>query len=576
MNIRMQYCKTQEGHSIAYGVIGEGPPVVVAGSVWGDIHMSAVRDSIWHFYPVATRRVVLYDGLGMGASDHSSTDYSLQAKLRDLETVVNHLGLETFAIFGRFNAVPSAIAYAAAHPEKVTAIVLVNGVASGREWYSTIPAMRIAAGLSDMAEEQWEAFTMALASAVTDYRQPELAAELAGLFRSSMTASEYLSFLREFMEIDVRDLLPSIQIPTLLVNVSDRLSGVLPLMRSMAAAIPGATLMQGSVEEATLAIEQFLAETDPLSALARSESSFRTVLFTDLVGHTSMMQRLGDEKGRDVLREHERITREVLKANGGTEVKTMGDGFLASFGSVTRAVECAVALQKAFEEESMGAGEHLQVRCGLNAGEPIEEDGDLFGSAVILASRIAAKAGGGEVLVANAVRELCTGKGFLFVDRGEFVAKGFEEAVRVYEVKWRDRDDAALVEPRAKPSGLIVRGQAVRRIGGVDDAGIALTAVVENTGSIPSFVTSFMVGMREPFEAMATRYEYRTPQNKPIDALTLNIPPMGVSEPITVMAFFDRPLPYGQGGRARIAASGRQGVTPHWTDLEFQPLDTQK
>ena len=163
-------------------------------------------------------------------------------------------------------------------------------------------------------------------------------------------------------------------------------------------------------------------------------AAFRTVLFTDLVGHTEMMSRLGDEKGRDVLRDHERITREVLKANGGTEVKTMGDGFMASFGSVTKAVECAVALQRAFAERE---GEPLSVRVGLNAGEPIEEDGDLFGATVILASRIAAKAEGGEILVANAVRELSTGKGFLFSDRGEFVAKGFEEPVRVYEVSWR-------------------------------------------------------------------------------------------------------------------------------------------
>src|SRR6185436_7565033 len=86
--------------------------------------------------------------------------------------------------------------------------------------------------------------------------------------------------------------------------------------------------------------------------------TLRTVLFTDLVGHTEMMSRLGDERGRDVLREHERITREVLKANGGTEVKTMGDGFMASFGSVTKAVECSVALQRAFAER---AGEPLSI-----------------------------------------------------------------------------------------------------------------------------------------------------------------------------------------------------------------------
>jgi class 3 adenylate cyclase len=156
-----------------------------------------------------------------------------------------------------------------------------------------------------------------------------------------------------------------------------------------------------------------------------------------------MMQRLGDEAGRQVLREHERITREVLKTHGGTEVKTMGDGFMASFGSVTKAVECAIALQKAFDERNAGVGrdvppELLYVRVGLNAGEPIEEDGDLFGATVILASRIAAKAGGAEILVADTVRGLCSGKGFLFADRGEFVAKGFEEPVRVYEVSWRE------------------------------------------------------------------------------------------------------------------------------------------
>ena len=128
--------------------------------------------------------------------------------------------------------------------------------------------------------------------------------------------------------------------------------------------------------------------------------AFRTVLFTDLVGHTEMMSRLGDEAGREVLREHERITPEVLKEHGGTEVKTMGDGFMASFGSVTKAVECAVALQTAIEERNRSVGaqqppddlrdpDHhhevaapLRVRIGLNAGEPIEEDGDLFGATV--------------------------------------------------------------------------------------------------------------------------------------------------------------------------------------------------
>ena len=120
----------------------------------------------------------------------------------------------------------------------------------------------------------------------------------------------------------------------------------------------------------------------------------------------------------------------------------MGDGFMASFTSVVKAVDCAIALQRAFAERNQSASELLQVRVGLNAGEPIEEDSpdgrtDLFGETVILASRIAAAAEGGEVLASLAVRELCAGKGFLFADAGAHAMRGFEDPVRVFAVKWQ-------------------------------------------------------------------------------------------------------------------------------------------
>jgi class 3 adenylate cyclase len=151
-----------------------------------------------------------------------------------------------------------------------------------------------------------------------------------------------------------------------------------------------------------------------------------------------MMQRLGDAKGRDVLREHERITRETLKQHGGVALKTDGDSFMISFGSVTAAMDCAVALQRAFATHNETAPEPIAVRMGLNAGEPIEEDGDLFGSSVILAARIAAQAEAGEILIAEPVRHLLSGKSFAYADRGETVLKGFEDAVRLYEVRWRE------------------------------------------------------------------------------------------------------------------------------------------
>jgi class 3 adenylate cyclase len=253
----------------------------------------------------------------------------------------------------------------------------------------------------------------------------------------------YRRIFADLGKTDVTPLLSSVRAPTLVVKHTGLEYVSMDMTRRLATGIPNASMvvvegkLTEAVEQVQAAVDEFLGDTPGRPARLPEISRrfvFRTVLFTDLVGHTEMMSRLGDEKGRVVLREHERITRDVLKQHGGTEVKTMGDGFMASFGSVTKAVECAIALQHAFAERE---GEPLSVRVGLNAGEPIEEDGDLFGATVILASRIAANADGGEILVADTVRGLCSGKGFLFADRGEFVAKGIEEPVRVYEVSWR-------------------------------------------------------------------------------------------------------------------------------------------
>jgi class 3 adenylate cyclase len=162
----------------------------------------------------------------------------------------------------------------------------------------------------------------------------------------------------------------------------------------------------------------------------------RIILFTDLERSTEMMQRLGDERGRAVLREYEAITREALSAYGGSEVKTMGDSFMAWFTSAIRALECAMAIQKAFTARNEASADGLKIKCGLSAGEPIAEEDDLFGSSVILAARIADQARGGEVVLANVVRELAAGRGFLFADRGEVALRGFEDPTHLFELKW--------------------------------------------------------------------------------------------------------------------------------------------
>jgi class 3 adenylate cyclase/pimeloyl-ACP methyl ester carboxylesterase len=385
--------------------------------------------------------VVRFDPRGVGLSQRNLNDFSLEARVQDLAAVVKALRLKSFDLVGQMWSGPVAVAYAVQNPRRIRHLILSRTYARAAD----ITTRERWQPLVDLARTNWRMAAEIFAGIDNPNRSDEQIATNR-LLGEGVNGDDAARWLAQQYEVDVRELLPRIKRPTLVLNSRDDRSIRFELGRDLAARIPGAKFVEPRGRGQELS-EQIMAAISEFIGLERATKgstrggALRTVLFTDLVGHTEMMSRLGDEKGREVLREHERITREVLKAHGGTEVKTMGDGFMASFGSVTKAVECAVALQRAVEEWNAGVGARqaapLRVRCGLNAGEPIEEDGDLFGATVILASRIAAKAEGGEILVSDNVRSLCAGKGFLFADRGEFVAKGFEEPVRVYEVRWR-------------------------------------------------------------------------------------------------------------------------------------------
>jgi class 3 adenylate cyclase/pimeloyl-ACP methyl ester carboxylesterase len=485
---QIQYTRTADGASVAYYSMGEGPALVLVSPVlYSHLEYSV---TVHEFHRVGKglgrhNTIVRYDPRGVGLSDRFARDFSLEARTTDIEAVVDALALERFSLLGIAHGAHAAVSYAVRHPDKLTHMILSNPYAHGSQFRQLT---RRFDSFRDIAEEDWEGYTLMMSNVNTGFRDPERAQLLAKQMRASTTPEVLREMTQAFAETDISSLLPLVRTPTLVLSHDGTM--VLPeWAQEVAAAIPGAKLRKMGPREKdwwtdkeTFAVEEFLGIVSD-SPVATSDRDLRTVLFTDLVGHTEMMSRLGDDRGRDVLREHERITREVLKANGGTEVKTMGDGFMASFGSVTKAVECAIALQKAFAERGnpdvgarrpfsrddvavsdrgttaeqpldqghalpqtppstpnspLSTVEPLSVRVGLNAGEPIEEDGDLFGATVILASRIAAKANGGEILVADTVRGLCAGKGFLFSDRGEFVAKGIEEPVRVYEVSWRE------------------------------------------------------------------------------------------------------------------------------------------
>ncbi len=434
-----QYTTTADGVSIAWAEAGQGPALLYCGPT-PFTHVQELFAVFAAYYGALARsfRLITFDARGTGMSERDVAEVSTATLLMDAEAVIDAAKLDRFVVYADLAllALSTALQLAAALPERVTHLVLESPWQNMRELADT-PYGRT--GLA-LAEADWAVYTQTLVRVLSGWEPDNswvdpMAKAVAGWVDPAVG----LQYVRLWEATDVGDLLAGVHQPALILR-EDRSPIPARCCQRIAAKIPGAQFRQHADpnhEQWADLIRALvgLSSPEPATDAASAQSGLRTVLWTDLVGHTEMMSRLGDAKGRNVLREHERITRDVLKANGGTEVKTMGDGFMASFGSVTKAVECAIALQRAFAERD---GEPLNVRVGLNAGEPIEEDGDLFGATVILASRIAAKAEGGEILVADTVRGLCSGKGFLFADRGEFVAKGFEEPVRVYEVSWRD------------------------------------------------------------------------------------------------------------------------------------------
>ena len=168
------------------------------------------------------------------------------------------------------------------------------------------------------------------------------------------------------------------------------------------------------------------------------ETAFRTILFTDIVGSTDMTQRLGDDKAMEVLHTHDHIVRDHLKEHSGNEVKHTGDGIMASFASVARAIQAAIGIQRSLESHSAEAEHPIAVRIGVSAGEPVAERDDLFGAAVQLAARACNHAAAGSILVSTAVRELSLGKGFAFEKRGPYALKGFDQRIPLFEVLWRE------------------------------------------------------------------------------------------------------------------------------------------
>lgn len=443
MDPRIQYAQTSDGVSIAYWTLGEGTPVVLP-----PVLVSSHLELEWQipsrraFYERLAQgmRIVHYDCRGMGMSQRDVIDFSVDAATKDLDSVVNRLGLDQFSILRLPNSGVLPFAYTAQFPERVNQLVVWEGhTIDDRD----PPRAGQIDAIEPVLDVDWELYTRIRARLLVGWDGAN-APVMEDILRATHTPQSMREMNSALNAADATPYLPRIQAPTLVlyqVGIRAREQHA----RIFASRIPNANLVAVRSpaigpypnESGIVAIQEFLSPEGLEWSDLRSEADgVRIILFTDLEKHTEMMQRLGDERGRAILREYEGITREALSAYGGSEVKTMGDSFMAWFTSAIRALECAIAIEKAFTTRNEASAEQLKVRCGLSAGEPIAEEDDLFGSSVILAARIADQARGGEIVLANVVRELATGRGFMFSDRGEVPLRGFEDPVRLFELRW--------------------------------------------------------------------------------------------------------------------------------------------
>jgi len=449
MEPQIRFCTSADGTRIAYATMGEGPPLVCVPPWGGNLEGNwEDPDSRAFLESLSQRRLyVTFDRRGVGGSQREVDDFSLEAQVADVAAVVDHLRLERFDLWGLLDGAAVSVAYAVQNPQRLSRLVLWAAYPCGVE----IVRPGAGRGLMELIGGNWSLARRAMAAASFPSGPAEVQRWFSDSLRESVSPEVAAKCVEFFATVDVRPFLPRVAAPTLVLHRRGDRNAPITAGRAAAALVPEARFvaLEGDMASPFLGdisyvetMTQFLDEgrAKAPAAEAPEAGAFRTVLFTDVEGSTALTQRLGDARAQEVLRTHNTIVRDALKAHSGSETKHTGDGIMASFTSATRALECAIAMQRAFAAHNESAEEPIRVRVGLNAGEPIAEAEDLFGTAVQLAARICDHAQPGQILAADVVQQLTAGKGFTFADQGVVALKGFDKPVRLYEVRWRGKD----------------------------------------------------------------------------------------------------------------------------------------
>jgi class 3 adenylate cyclase len=435
-----RYAKAPDGTSIAYQVIGKGPvDLVYATGIWSNVEVMWEHPPWAHFLERLGKfsRVILFDMRGVGLSDRGPEPPVLELQRDDVGAVMDAAGSESAIVFGGARAASMAMLFAATHPDRTKALILYAPVAK------TVSTPDFPHGKTP--EEQrvfFERFVREVGTGRNlELQAPSVAADerfvtwWARFERLVASPSAYEELARIFTDVDVRDVLPAIHVPTLVIHREGDAIVLKRQARYVADQIEDATYAElpgedhlpfvGEAGAILDEVEQFVTGRRPIPEIDRV---LATVLFTDIVDSTRRQAELGDRRWKELVEGHHATVRDLLKRYRGEEQDTAGDGFYIRFDGPARAIRCAQDIVEAIQP--LG----IEVRAGLHTGECEIVDGKCSGLSVSIGARVMANAGPSQVLVSSTVKDLVAGSGLTFEGTGEHELKGVPDRWHLYRV----------------------------------------------------------------------------------------------------------------------------------------------
>jgi pimeloyl-ACP methyl ester carboxylesterase len=435
-----RYAKAPDGTSIAYQVVGDGPvDLVYAGGIWSNVELMWEHPPWAHFLKRLARfsRLILFDMRSVGLSDRGPEPPVLELQRDDVGAVMDAAGSEDAIVFGVARGATVSMLFAATHPERTKALILYAPVAK------TVSTPDFPYGKTP--EEQamfFEEFVRQVGTGKNlELQAPSVADDerfvewWARFERLVASPSAFRELGRILTEVDVREVLPAIHVPTLVIHREG--DAIVPerQARYVADQIANATHVElpgedhlpfvGDADAILDEVERFVTGRRPVPEI---DTVLATVLFTDIVDSTRRQAELGDTGWKDLVERHHAIVRDLLKGHRGEEQDTAGDGFFVRFDGPARAIRCAQSIVESVRP--LG----IDVRAGLHTGECEIVDGKAGGIAVSIGARVMANAGPSEVLVSQTVKDLVAGSGLAFEDAGEHELKGVPDRWRLYRV----------------------------------------------------------------------------------------------------------------------------------------------